>query len=150
MRKLIIMQEKQIIELLNKGEGINIEFKESRNKLNRDVFESVCAFLNRNGGHLFLGVKDDGTVIGIDEDSEYENAEIQVPKNSDLYIFSDGIYEIKKINKEMMHLEEFIAFLVEAQACKDKNCQSFIRSIEKQSITGGFEDDVSLLHLHFN
>jgi sigma-B regulation protein RsbU (phosphoserine phosphatase) len=90
------------------------------------------------------------TIIGIDEDSEYENAEIQVPKNSDLYIFSDGIYEIKKINKEMMHLEEFIAFLVEAQACKDKNCQSFIRSIEKQSITGGFEDDVSLLHLHFN
>lgn len=63
------MQEKQIIELLNKGEGINIEFKESRNKLNRDVFESVCAFLNRNGGHLFLGVKDDGTVLGIDEDS---------------------------------------------------------------------------------
>lgn len=63
------MNEKQIIELISKGEGVNIEFKESRNKLNKDVFESVCAFLNRNGGHLFLGVKDDGTMIGIDEDS---------------------------------------------------------------------------------
>lgn len=63
------MKEKQIMELLNKGEGINIEFKESRNKLNRDVFETVCAFLNRDGGQLFLGVDDDGTILGIDEDS---------------------------------------------------------------------------------
>ncbi|OLS02550.1 RNA-binding domain-containing protein [Tissierella creatinophila] len=63
------MNEKQILELINKGEGINIEFKESKTKLNKDVFESVCAFLNRNGGHLFLGVKDDGTIVGIDDDS---------------------------------------------------------------------------------
>lgn len=63
------MTETQILEKLNKGEGIDIEFKKSKNKLNKDVFESVCAFLNRNGGHLFLGVDDDGTIIGIDEDS---------------------------------------------------------------------------------
>ena len=63
------MKDTQIIELINKGEGINIEFKESKHKLNRDVFESVCAFLNRNGGHLFLGIDDDGTILGIDEDS---------------------------------------------------------------------------------
>lgn len=91
-----------------------------------------------------------GTIIGIDEDSEYENASIIIPANSDLYIFSDGIYEIKKSNKEMMELEEFIDLLVEAQACKTNNCQNFIRSIETKSITGCFEDDVSLLHLHFN
>jgi type I site-specific restriction endonuclease len=29
-----------------------------RNKLNKDVFESICAFLNRNGGDLILGVND--------------------------------------------------------------------------------------------
>lgn len=91
-----------------------------------------------------------GIIIGIDEDSEYENASIIIPKNSDVYVFSDGIYEIKKVNKEMMQLEEFIALLVKAQACKTNNCQNFIRTIESQSITGGFEDDVSLLHLHFN
>ena len=61
--------EEQILQIIDKGEDINIEFKKSKNKLNRDVFESVCAFLNRNGGHLFLGVDDDGTIIGIDEDS---------------------------------------------------------------------------------
>lgn len=27
-----------------------VEFKQSKSKLNKDVYESVCAFLNRNGG----------------------------------------------------------------------------------------------------
>jgi ATP-dependent DNA helicase RecG len=53
-------------KLLENGESINVEFKESNKKLNKDVFESVCAFLNRNGGHLFLGVKDNGDILGID------------------------------------------------------------------------------------
>lgn len=44
---------------------MTVEFKQSHKKLNKDVFESVCAFLNRNGGHLFLGVEDKGNVIGI-------------------------------------------------------------------------------------
>ena len=49
------------------GEGITIEFKTSRNELNKNTFESICAFLNRKGGHLLLGVTDDGTVEGVDE-----------------------------------------------------------------------------------
>ena len=48
-----------------KGEGISMEFKECRNKLNKDVFESICAFLNRNGGDLLLGVNDKGKITGI-------------------------------------------------------------------------------------
>lgn len=52
--------------MISGGEGITVEFKQSKTKLNRDVFESVCAFLNRNGGHLFLGVNDSGCIVGID------------------------------------------------------------------------------------
>ena len=47
------MNIEKIKELLNDGESHTVEFKQSKNKLNKDVFESVCAFLNRNGGHLF-------------------------------------------------------------------------------------------------
>lgn len=63
------MKKGRLLELISLGEGLNIEFKQSRNKLNKDVFDSVCAFLNRNGGHLFLGLDDDGNVVGIDMDS---------------------------------------------------------------------------------
>ncbi|MEG6615167.1 ATP-binding protein [Peptococcaceae bacterium 1198_IL3148] len=33
------------------------------------MFESVCAFLNRNDGHIFLGVKDNGAIAGIDKEA---------------------------------------------------------------------------------
>ncbi|MFC1734782.1 RNA-binding domain-containing protein [Candidatus Hydrogenedentota bacterium] len=57
---------KRIAYLLDQGEGIAVEFKTARMALNRDVYETVCAFLNRSGGDLLLGVGDDGDVVGID------------------------------------------------------------------------------------
>lgn len=55
-----------LYSFIHSGESINVEFKESRKQLNNDLFESVCAFLNRNGGHLFLGIKDNGEIVGVD------------------------------------------------------------------------------------
>ena len=55
-------------ELIAQGEGISIEFKESKDALPKNVFETLCAFLNRFGGDIFLGLKDDGTIIGVDKD----------------------------------------------------------------------------------
>ncbi|NNU77544.1 RNA-binding domain-containing protein [Clostridium estertheticum] len=63
------MKVERIKEILNGGESITVEFKKSKNKLNKDVFESVCAFLNRNGGHLFLGVEDKGGIVGINQEA---------------------------------------------------------------------------------
>lgn len=61
--------ENQIIELIRKGEGLTTEFKTCRNQLNRDVYETVCAFLNRHGGTILLGIKDSGDIQGIDPDA---------------------------------------------------------------------------------
>jgi len=60
------MIAKQLQEIINGGEGLTVEFKECRSRVNRDVYESICAFLNRNGGHIILGVRDDGGISGID------------------------------------------------------------------------------------
>ncbi len=59
--------ERQLIELIRRGEGIDLEFKTCRNQINRDVYETVCAFLNRYGGTILLGVKDSGTIQGIEQ-----------------------------------------------------------------------------------
>ena len=56
-------------ELINKGEGISIEFKASQEELTQSGFETVVAFLNTIGGYIFLGVSDNGTIVGVDEDS---------------------------------------------------------------------------------
>jgi len=50
----------QLRALVGRGEGLTLEFKTCRNAINRDVYETVCAFLNRHGGIILLGVEDDG------------------------------------------------------------------------------------------
>jgi ATP-dependent DNA helicase RecG len=59
----------KIKSIIAQGEGLNIEFKKSRDSLSRSAFETVCAFLNRKGGHILLGVKDDGTIEGVSGES---------------------------------------------------------------------------------
>lgn len=50
------MTIEEIKMLINMDEKIDVEFKKSENELNKDIYESVCSFNNRDGGHLFLGV----------------------------------------------------------------------------------------------
>lgn len=63
------MKVQQIKQPISNGEGVKVEFKESHNFLSRSVFQTVCAFLNRKGGHILLGVKDDKSIIGVREDT---------------------------------------------------------------------------------
>ena len=56
-----------IKELIKKGESINVEFKTANSILPKSLFETVCAFLNTNGGYIILGVNDRNEIIGIDE-----------------------------------------------------------------------------------
>jgi ATP-dependent DNA helicase RecG len=57
-----------ILALIAQGEGLDVEFKKSTTSIPSDVYSTVCSFANRNGGHLFLGVLDDGHIIGIEEE----------------------------------------------------------------------------------
>ena len=62
------MNSEQIRKLIEQGEGVDIEFKTCRTELNRNVYETVCAFLNRHGGTVLLGVTDAGEISGVDPD----------------------------------------------------------------------------------
>ena len=76
MKKILInkggeitkMTINEIKKLIQNGEKIDVEFKESRNALTKDVFDTVCSFNNRNGGHILLGVNDKRDIVGVSED----------------------------------------------------------------------------------
>ncbi|MDR1015541.1 MAG: putative DNA binding domain-containing protein [Coriobacteriales bacterium] len=59
------MTNEHLHKLLAEGEGLTVEFKESTSTLSNAVFETVSSFSNRYGGHILIGVKDDGTVLGV-------------------------------------------------------------------------------------
>ena len=50
-------------------EGLGLEFKRAADRLPVNFFDTVCAFLNMEGGLIVLGVEDDGTVSGVVEDA---------------------------------------------------------------------------------
>lgn len=56
----------ELFSLIKHGENHTVEFKKSTTDITKDLYETVCAFSNRNGGHIFLGVQDNGTICGID------------------------------------------------------------------------------------
>jgi Predicted transcriptional regulator containing an HTH domain and an uncharacterized domain shared with the mammalian protein Schlafen len=62
-----MVSTKQIEELIKQGETTTIEFKSCTDKVSGSVYETVCAFLNREGGHIIIGVDDNGTIIGVNK-----------------------------------------------------------------------------------
>lgn len=58
----------ELFKLIQNGENTEVEFKKSTTDITKDVYDTICSFSNRNGGHIFLGVKDNGTILGIQPD----------------------------------------------------------------------------------
>ncbi|HDT14597.1 MAG TPA: AAA family ATPase, partial [Firmicutes bacterium] len=65
------MELKRLKSLLKQKESVTLEFKEAKGGVPASFYESVCSFLNREGGDIFLGVNDKGRVTGV------------VPENAD-------------------------------------------------------------------
>ena len=58
----------EVKKLIQNGEKIDVEFKESKDTITKDVFDTVCSFNNRNGGHILLGVNDKREIVGVNKD----------------------------------------------------------------------------------
>ncbi len=63
------MEQSKLKNIFEIGETIAVEFKRCGNGIENDTYETVCSFLNRHGGDIFLGVLDDETVIGLPENN---------------------------------------------------------------------------------
>ncbi len=48
----------ELLTLIQGGENMEVELKKSTSDITKDVYDTVCSFSNRNGSHIFLGVKD--------------------------------------------------------------------------------------------
>lgn len=55
--------------LASKNEKITVEFKSCTNEISASVYETVSSFSNRYGGWVIMGVKDDGTPIGVNRNA---------------------------------------------------------------------------------
>lgn len=66
---MISLEEYNFLKRLRQGEGLHQDFKYAVND-SRKIARSLSAFANTEGGTLFIGVKDDGTIKGIRSEEE--------------------------------------------------------------------------------
>lgn len=59
-----MLSEKEILDIIKKGESEKVEFKEVNNIKTTVISKICCGIANMRGGHLFIGVKDNGEVVG--------------------------------------------------------------------------------------
>ena len=85
--------------ILTIGETIAVEFKRCGNGIDSDTYETVCSFLNRFGGDIFLGVLNDGTVVGVPEKAAPDIVKNFIKVVSNPLLFSPTVYLIPKIIK---------------------------------------------------
>jgi sigma-B regulation protein RsbU (phosphoserine phosphatase) len=103
------------------------------------------------GGAIEL--KAEGTVAGADPDAVYQRLDIQVPRASRLFLFSDGIYEFMAGEERILGLEAFIQLLertASEMSHDDASVEPILKKLGQLSATDHFQDDVSLLEVRFD
>ncbi len=73
------MNKKELDFILQEGEGLKIEFKESLKNIDREM----VAFANAEGGRIFLGISDDNHVKGIKVDNKLKSQIQDIANNCD-------------------------------------------------------------------
>ena len=73
------MNNKELNFILQEGEGLKIEFKESLKNIDKEL----VAFTNAEGGRIFLGISDDNKVKGIKIDNKLKSQIQDIANNCD-------------------------------------------------------------------
>ena len=64
-----MLSAEDIRNLVDGGEGYNVDFKRSVPSKVRELTEEVCSFLNAAGGYLLIGVNDNNEIVGAEIDN---------------------------------------------------------------------------------
>ena len=137
-----------IPQILARGEGISIEFKTAKNKLPGTLFETICAFLNRNGGIILLGVTDDKHIEGVNPAlADQMIKELVNLSNNPQKLIPSFLLEATKVNYEdkiLIHI--FVPASSQVHRCKNK--------VFDRSADGDFEiqtdDQIKQLYIRKN
>ncbi|MCL2427304.1 MAG: putative DNA binding domain-containing protein [Oscillospiraceae bacterium] len=95
------MNTERLKQIFAIGETVAVEFKQCSKGIESDTYESVCSFLNRFGGDIFLGVDDDGFVHGLSKTAAPEMIKNFISMISNPDVMSPTIY----LSPEIMEYE---------------------------------------------
>lgn len=156
---------------LEDGESNSLEFKpslvynfirEAPNHIPRfNNAKTICGFLNSKGGVLLLGVSDDGTPQGIEEDLNYLGSKDKIRLSIDKLIYSyfgDSVVPLIESSFEQVKGKEIIAIKVQPSSrpifLKNYNPINEITTkhffIRRSASTSEIKDSEDIINYVFN
>ena len=119
------IQETSTKELIRKGENEHVEFKSTLRwnlkankkdpKITHAILKSINGFLNTEGGILLVGISDEGTVLGL-EDDRFENHDKLLLFLTGTIKSKMGALHLKKIHFHIEQLEKKEVLRVDVEA----------------------------------
>ena len=90
-------------------------------------------------------------MIGAVPDLEFQTGSTELDAFAKLYLYSDGVYEIERIDKTMWPFDEFVAFMKQGPHDADDDSKMDRLIAHDREIQGRdeFVDDFSIVELKF-
>jgi phosphoserine phosphatase RsbU/P len=151
---------KQVLTALNK-----VFLMEHHNNLYFTIWYGVFDRRTRglrfaSGGHPpALLVSKQGTLeklitpnlfIGGLEESVFQEDAVAVPPGADLYVFSDGVYEVTPPEGEIWTVGQLGEYLIENRLATGEDIDALYRKMQAYQGSDVLEDDFSMLAVHFS
>lgn len=95
-------------------------------------------------------LKTRGMPVGMFLEAEYIDATHDIEEFSNLYIFSDGVYEIQQPENTMLGLDGFTEILTEYNHLESNTLEAVLNTVKKYNANNPFDDDFSLLKVSFD
>lgn len=105
--------------------------------------------INRQGDHSQIQrLKTPGFPIGMFPDAKFVSHSQHIEPGSQLYIFSDGVYELHLGNGEIWGLEQFETLLKGLHRRKQNKLATVLERLRLHNGSPTFQDDISLIQLN--
>ena len=126
------------------------------------VFDvSTGSLAYASGGHppaLLLGLKDGearklmtpNLSVGMIPDAAFTDDEVEITRPSNLYIYSDGAYEVETTAGEEWRVDEFLGMVAESPKTGVPELDRIEQGVREVMRLPDFDDDFSLLIVNFS
>jgi PAS domain S-box-containing protein len=88
-------------------------------------------------------------IVGGQQDVAYQGKVQKIHRPSRLYVFSDGVYDITKVDGSIWGLNEFMAFSAQSFSIDRSNLDSLLSYTQELSHKQAFDDDFTILEIAF-
>lgn len=150
--------------LISQGEGMHVEFKDTlrtnartgskENKMEFTSLKTVAGFLNAKGGVLFIGVRDDGSITGLDTEG-FENEDKMLLHFGHLINAKLGKYASGYAKESILTIEGKSVMRVDCSPSPepvflhDRGQEYFFVRQGPQTLSFNLKETVSYVNAHF-